>query len=73
MLDSEDNLPSALKASKDAVADLLSPGLAPGRADGSNLIKWEFKQQKGKVREYALKIELTKDDGKDHLDRRTTN
>jgi hypothetical protein len=57
-LDDEDNLRTALKASKDFVADMLIPGLAPGRADGKSEIAWEFKQEKGKVREYSLKIEL---------------
>jgi hypothetical protein len=60
-LDDEDNLRMALKAAKDFVADLLIPGMAPGRADGMEWISWEFKQEKGKVREYALKIELIKD------------
>lgn len=57
-LDEEDNLRTALKWSKDCVADRLIPDLAPGRADGSKEIKWRFQQEKGKVREYALKIEI---------------
>jgi len=57
-LDEEDNLRSALKWPKDCVAEKLIPGLAPGRADGSKDIKWKFQQEKGKVREYGLKIEV---------------
>lgn len=57
-LDEEDNLPAALKCAKDAVADILVPNLAPGRADGDKRISWHFKQEKGEKREYALKIEL---------------
>jgi hypothetical protein len=60
MLDEEDNLPSALKCAKDCIADVLIPGLKAGRADGSKEISWEFKQSKGNVREYGLKIELIK-------------
>lgn len=62
MLDSEDNLPSSLKASKDAVADFLVPGLQAGRADSDDRIKWFFRQEKGNVKEYALKIEITQQD-----------
>lgn len=57
-LDSEDNLRTALKSAKDAVADILHPGLAPGRADGLGDIEWRFDQIKGDVRQYALKISL---------------
>lgn len=65
MLDEEDNLPASLKHSKDVVADILIKGLAPGRADGDKRITWKLKQEKGKPKEYALKIEMTRDYGAD--------
>jgi len=57
-LDDHDNLRTALKLAVDTVADQLIPGLKAGRADGSKEISWIFKQERGAVREYALKIEL---------------
>jgi hypothetical protein len=57
-LDEEDNLRMSLKCPKDCVADILIPGLQPGRADESKEITWDFKQEKGKPKEYGLKIEL---------------
>lgn len=55
-LDIHDNLPGAMKWIVDAIADNLIPGLAPGRADSSPLITWEYRQIKGLPREYALLI-----------------
>lgn len=57
-LDSEDNLPMAFKWIKDAIADILIPGKAAGRADDSKLLKWEFGQEKGQVREKAIRVEV---------------
>ncbi len=57
-LDKEDNLPAAMKWAKDAVAEILIPGLVPGRADEDNRIEWRFDQMKGKVRQYALGIQI---------------
>jgi hypothetical protein len=53
-----DNLTGSLKAVRDSVASYIIPGLAPGRADGDKQITWEYNQEKGKVREYAVKIEI---------------
>lgn len=52
----EDNLLGALKHVRDAVAELLHPGLAPGRADDSSDITWSYDQQIGK--NYAVVIEI---------------
>ncbi len=52
----EDNLISAFKHVKDCIADFLIPGKAPGRADSSKEIKWEFDQKKGFKSEFALNI-----------------
>jgi hypothetical protein len=54
-----DNLPYSLKKITDVICDNLIPGLAPGRADGDKRIKdIIYKQEKGRVREYALKVEI---------------
>lgn len=47
-LDKEENLPMSLKTVKDAIADQLIKGLAPGRADGDQRLTWIYKQEKGK-------------------------
>lgn len=41
-----DNLPGSLKAIRDAVADVLIPGLAPGRADGDVRLRWIYEQKR---------------------------
>ena len=60
-LDSDDNLPMAFKWIKDAIADILNPGKAPGRADDSPLIKWQYGQEKGQPKEKAMRIEIYKE------------
>ena len=55
-LDKEDNLPMSIKYIKDAIADLIIPGLAPGRADDSKEITWKYDQRKGKVRENYIEV-----------------
>lgn len=57
-LDSQDNLPTSLKYVCDAIAEQLTGNFVPGRADSDKRISWEYKQEKGKVREYAVKIEI---------------
>ena len=57
-LDSHDNLPMAFKYIVDSIADLLNPGKTSGRADDSELIKWEFGQEKGKPKEKGTKLEV---------------
>lgn len=51
-----DNLQSALKHVRDAVADKLIPGLAPGRADGDPRLTWEYNQCR--ANEYSVFIEI---------------
>ena len=46
-LDVGDNLPMAFKGIRDFLADLMLPGLAPGIADSSPMIEWEYDQKKG--------------------------
>lgn len=55
-LDDFENLPMSMKWLKDCLADLLIPGLAKGRADDDNRIEWAVKQEKGKPKEYAIRV-----------------
>jgi len=55
MLD-DDNLRGAFKWIRDAIADKIRPGFAPGRADDTEEMKWEYSQRKGKPQ--AIKIEI---------------
>lgn len=57
-MDKEDNLPMSFKWVKDAIADILIPGKAAGRADDSCLLKWEFDQEKGKPKEKSMRVEI---------------
>jgi len=56
-LDAKENLPMAFKYVADAIADLIYPGLQPGRADDNYLMKWEYDQEKGPG---SIRIELYK-------------
>jgi hypothetical protein len=56
----EDNLLYSLKWVRDAISDNLIPGLAKGRADGDKRLEFKYNQEKGRPREYALKIEIEK-------------
>jgi len=53
-----DNLLFSLKNIRDSIADKINPGLARGQADNENLITWQYRQEKGEPKEYALKIEF---------------
>ena len=54
----DDNLVYSMKSFRDYIADLLIPGLAMGRADADSRLKFEYGQEKGNIREYALRIEI---------------
>lgn len=47
-----DNLPVSMKWIRDQIADMLIPGLAPGRADNDPRITWNYDQSTGK--DYAV-------------------
>lgn len=53
-----DNLMFGLKAIRDAVSEVLIPGLAKGRADGDERIEWLYLQRHGAPKEYALEIKI---------------
>lgn len=57
-LDAHDNLRMSLKFVVDAIADILNPGKAAGRADDSDLIEWQYDQEKGKPKEKAIRVEI---------------
>ncbi len=56
-----DNLVYSLKWVRDALAESLIEGLAPGRADEDDRITWVYTQEKGNPKEYAVRIELLSD------------
>lgn len=53
-----DNLLYSLKWITDGICGRLIPGLAPGRADGDKRISIQYGQEKGGVREYALRVTI---------------
>lgn len=54
-----DNLQASLKYVRDAVAEKLRPGLAPGRADGELDLVWEYAQASPLKSEYAVIVEVS--------------
>lgn len=58
-LDEHDNLPMAFKYIVDQIADLMFPGQKAGKADDTDLIEWNYAQEKGKK---STRIELYKKD-----------
>ncbi len=57
-LDSSDNLPASFKWILDEICNWIYPGLQAGRADSKPGIFVKYLQEKGKVKEYAVKIEI---------------
>ena len=53
----DDNLIASIKSLRDHLADKIIPGLNPGQADSSDMIKWQYKQEKGKVKKVRIQIE----------------
>ncbi len=53
-----DNLCCSQKFVFDALCECFIPGLAPGRADSDPRITVEYHQEKGKPKEYGVKIEF---------------
>jgi hypothetical protein len=58
MMDTGDNLPYSFKWVRDKLADMIYPGLKAGRADDTDLIEWEYRQEKGKSKEKAIRVEV---------------
>jgi len=57
-LDEHDNLRTSFKYIVDMIAQLLTGDKRAGRADSSKLISWQYSQERGKPKEYAIKIEI---------------
>ena len=55
-----DNFVYNSKCIRDFIADCLTPGKAPGQADNDKRIEWQYIQEKGLPKQYALKIEIWK-------------
>lgn len=55
----DDNMVGACKYIKDAVAEYFHPLLAYGRADDDPNLHWQYAQEKGAPKEYAIRIEIT--------------
>lgn len=51
-----DNLQSACKSLRDAIADKLVPGLKPGRADSDPRITWHYDQESAKKNSMVIRI-----------------
>ena len=56
----DDNLRGALKAIRDSIADLIRPGLAPGRADETDQIQWSYAQEKSPPKQSFVRAEIYK-------------
>lgn len=50
------NYVAACKGIQDILADLLIPGLKPGRADSSKDIHWDFQQERSNRSTFLIKI-----------------
>lgn len=57
-LDVGDNLNYSFKWIRDSIANIIYPGLKAGRADDTDLIHWEYDQEKGKPKEKAIRVEI---------------
>lgn len=60
LLDDDDNLRTALKWVKDAIADQIIPGKRPGQADSDKRLTWEYAQTISK--NYLVGIEFFRAD-----------
>lgn len=52
----DDNLCSAFKWARDCIADLIVPGLAPGRADNTKGLTFSYDQEKSKANGFKIII-----------------
>lgn len=57
-LDIGDNLPMSLKTIRDEIAEHLTGETKAGRGDGDERLQFEYKQEKGLPKEYAVRIEI---------------
>lgn len=57
-LDKHDNLRMAFKFIVDAIAELIFPGKAAGRADDAENLEWDYDQEKGPPKFNGFRIEI---------------
>jgi hypothetical protein len=55
-LDTGDNLPCSFKHMRDVIAELITGDTRPGLADSDDRLTWEYKQEKGKPKQYGIRI-----------------
>lgn len=55
-----DNYIASAKGLIDRLADKLIPGLPSGRADGDPRLSFSYSQERGKPKEYAVRVEFKK-------------
>jgi len=60
----DDNLVAAFKWIRDAIGDLITPGLAPGRADNVKGLSFHYSQEKCKT--YGVKITVDQHQKKEY-------
>lgn len=53
----DDNLVMSFKFIRDAIANEIHPGMAPGRADDDKQIAWKYSQEKGKPQAIKMTIQ----------------
>jgi len=53
-----DNLVTSFKHVRDIICSLITPGLAPGRADDLDGISFEYHQHRGEKKEYKIIITI---------------
>lgn len=53
-----DNLQSAFKTIRDCVSEIITGETKKGRADNDERLHFEYKQEKGITKEYAIRIEI---------------
>ena len=57
-LDVSDNLPMAFKHIKDYISSLFVPEMKMGRADELPCFEWQYGQEKGAIKEYAMVLKI---------------
>ena len=57
-LDEGDNLPMAFKKIRDVISSFLTGDTRPGLADSDERLTWAYNQEKGKPKQYGVRITL---------------
>lgn len=54
----DDNLRGACKGCRDIIAQMFFPDTKPGQADSYDCFEWIYAQERGAVKEYALRVRI---------------